>query len=152
HLGAKFVEIQLFHKVRRQGARAIKEKTVAILGRRFGDDEVHDDFALRRKQRGKKWFARCQLRHVVGDEPVKKPPRIVAGDLAHTAMGKKSCLHAKSLGLPRPSLARTRGGTEEPSSRPCHVLEELPGGHVFKNVSRQPLRGFLSMRRGWLIA
>jgi hypothetical protein len=53
---------------------------------------------LRREQRGKGRLARRDLGHVVGYKSVEKAPGVVADDLHHSAVWKKSCLHAKSLG------------------------------------------------------
>src|SRR5262249_17852999 len=97
-LGAQFVEIQLFHKVWCQRTRAIEEEAAAILGQCFGDDEIDDDLALRGQQRGKRGLARRDLGRVIGHKPIEKESGGVSEDLHHAAIGKKSCLHAKSLG------------------------------------------------------
>ena len=75
HLGAQFVEVELLHQRRRQRPRAIEEKAAAVLGRRFGDDEIDDDLALRRQQRGEAGWPGRDLGHVVGDKPVEKRAR-----------------------------------------------------------------------------
>ncbi len=98
HLGPQLVEIELFHQRADQRLRRIEKKAATILGRRFGDDEVDDDLALRRQQCGKARMARGDLGHIVGDEAIEEAPGVVADDLDHAAIGEKSCLHANSLG------------------------------------------------------
>ena len=52
-LGAQLVEIELFHERGGKRARAIEKEAAAVVGHGLGDDEIHDDLALRREQRGK---------------------------------------------------------------------------------------------------
>ncbi len=50
-LGAQFVETELVGEALRQRARAVDQETAAMAGRRFGDQEIGNDLALRRQQR-----------------------------------------------------------------------------------------------------
>ncbi len=97
HLGAQLVEIELVHQRRRERARAVEEEAAAVRRRRLGHDEIHDDLALRRQQRGKARLLRADLADIVGGEPVEEAPGVVAGDLHHAAVGKKRCLHRISM-------------------------------------------------------
>ena len=67
-------------------------------GRRFGDDEVGNDLALRGQQRAEPRLAGLEVVDVGGDEAVEKVSRAVADDLDHAAVGKKGSFHA--LGFP----------------------------------------------------
>ena len=61
HLGAQLVEVELSHQIARERARTIEKKAAAVLRRRFRDDAIDDDLALRREQGGK---ARSSRRHL----------------------------------------------------------------------------------------
>ena len=61
HLGAQLVKIQPVDKAEGKRARAVEKEAAAVLGRSFGDDEVHDDLALGSKQGGE---GRALRRHL----------------------------------------------------------------------------------------
>ena len=71
-LGAQLVETELVGEALRQRARAIDQEAAAMAGGGFGDQEIHDDLALRRQQGAKPAEAGPQQRHVRGDEAVEK--------------------------------------------------------------------------------
>ena len=68
-----------------------------MTGGGLGDQEIHYDLALRRQQCAEPAETGRELRHVGGDEPVEKIPRILARDLDYAAVGKKRCLHQELL-------------------------------------------------------
>ena len=95
HLGAQLVEIELLDERRRERARAIEEEAAAVLGRRLGDDEIDDDLALRRQQRGEARLRRASPWSMsVVSSPLRKVARVGAGDLDHAAVGEKCRFHA----------------------------------------------------------
>jgi hypothetical protein len=60
-----------------------------MAGRRFRDQEVHDDLALRRQQRAESAQARLQLVDIGRDEAIEEVARILARDLDHAPVRKK---------------------------------------------------------------
>ncbi len=85
-LGAQLVEIEPLHQRRRERARAIEEKAAAVGGGRLRQDEIDDDLALRREQRGKAGPLRRHPVDVAGDQAVEELARVVAGDLDDAAI------------------------------------------------------------------
>ena len=63
---AQFVEINLATRAV-QSARHIEKKSAAVFRRGLGDDEIGDDFALRRQQRAKPRRSGRELENVGGD-------------------------------------------------------------------------------------
>ena len=118
YLGAQLVEVEFFDQRRGLRLRNVEKKPAAILCRRFDDDEVGNDFALRRQQRAKTRLARLQVEDVGGDKPVEKTPRAIAGDLDHAAIGEKSSSHALSF----PGIAME-------TMAPAHAAQGWPSRH-----------------------
>ena len=113
-LGAQLVEIEPLHQRRRERARAVEEEAAAVGGRRLGQDEIDDDLALRRQQRGKAGPRRRHLGDVAGDQPVEEFARVVAGNLDDAAVGKQRCFHDGCLigtcQVLQPNVRRSRAG------------------------------------------
>ena len=81
----------------RERARAVEEEAAAVGGLGLDGDEIGDDLALRRQQRGKAGMAGLDLAEVGGHQPVEEFAALVAGDLDHAAIGKKRCFHDRYL-------------------------------------------------------
>ena len=64
-----------------------------MAGRGLGDQEVHDDLALRRQQRAEPAKTGREQRHVGRDQAVEEVARVLARDLDHAPVGKKRCFH-----------------------------------------------------------
>ena len=60
-----------------------------MAGRRFRNQEIDDDLALRRQQRTESPQARLEPLEIGGDEAVEEVARILARDLDHAPVGKK---------------------------------------------------------------
>ena len=85
---AQLVEIEFVDQRFHALARNVEKKAAAVLGRRFGGDEVGDDLALRCQERAKARGTRAKLQHVGADKPMQKASRLVAGDLYHSPVRK----------------------------------------------------------------
>ncbi len=93
HLGAQLVEVEPLGQRRRERARTVEKKSAPVGGLGLGQNEVGDDLALRRQQRGKARVRRIDRIHVGGDEAVEELPGFLAHDLDHATIGKERCLH-----------------------------------------------------------
>src|SRR6185437_9882607 len=82
-VGAQPVERELVGESLREHFRAIDQKAAAMTGRRLGDQEIYDDFTLRRQQRAETPQSRLQPRDICGDEAVEKVTGGFACDLDH---------------------------------------------------------------------
>ena len=105
-LGAQFIEVEFFDERCDERPRRIEKEAAAVRRRRFGHEEIGNDFALRRQQRAKARRAGRELEHVGCDEPMQKIPRTVAGHLDDAAVREEGGLHA-ILVLIGQSLARS---------------------------------------------
>ncbi len=72
HLGAQLVEIELLREVVGQRFRAIDEEAAAVIRAGFDHEEIGDDLALRRQQRGVARSARRQRLDIAGHKVVEK--------------------------------------------------------------------------------
>ncbi len=66
-----------------------------MAGRRFGDQEIHNYFALWRQQRPESPEAGPKQRNICRDEAVEEVARVLAADLDHAPVGEKRRFHAK---------------------------------------------------------
>ena len=96
-LGAQLVEVEPLHQRGSERARAVEEEAAAVGGLGLDRDEIGDDLALRRQQRGKAGMAGLDLADVGGHQPVEEFAALVARDLDHAAVGKKRCFHDRYL-------------------------------------------------------
>lgn len=88
-LGPQLVEFQLGGEAVGKRLRAIDQEPAAMTGRRFRDQKIHDDLALRRQQRAESAEARLQLVDIGRDEAIEEVARILARDLDHAPVRKK---------------------------------------------------------------
>ena len=65
--------------------------TAAVTGRSFGDEEIHDDLALRRQERAEAPEAGPHQCDVGRDQAVEEVARILAAHLDDAAIGQKRC-------------------------------------------------------------
>ena len=93
HPRPQLVEVELGDEHGRERAWKVEEKAAAIFGRRFDDNEIGNDLALRREEGAKARRPRRQLEDVGADQAMEKVPRVVAGDFDHAAVRQKGSLH-----------------------------------------------------------
>src|SRR5208282_344688 len=106
--GTQLVEVELVEKRLGERSRDVKKKAAAVPHRRFDDDEIGDDLALRRQQRAETCLARAELEDIGANEPMEKAPRVFAGNLEHAAVREKGSLHASRLSWHRTPNLRCR--------------------------------------------
>ncbi len=68
-----------------------------MAARRFRDQEIDGDLALRRQQRAEPAEPGLEQRHVDRDQAVEKVACVLAGYLDHPPVGKKRCFHKRLL-------------------------------------------------------
>ena len=81
NLGAQLVETELVGEALCQRAGSVDQEAAAMASRRFGDDEIDHDLALRRQQRAEPAEPRANQRHIRGDEAVEKVAGVLAAHL-----------------------------------------------------------------------
>ena len=92
-LGAELVEVELVGEALRQRTGQVEQEAAAVAGRGLGDEEIHDDLALRRQQRAETCQARGDLRHIGRHQAVEEIARVLAAHLDDAAIRQKRCFH-----------------------------------------------------------
>lgn len=89
-LGAQAVEAEALDEVGRERRRAVDEERQAGVDGRLHHQEVEQDLALRRQQRGVARLAGAEALDVIGQEPLQKAVGVGARDPDHPAVGEIS--------------------------------------------------------------
>ena len=95
HLGAELVHGEALRQGRGALGLAI-EKEAAF--RVFHDEEIEEEFALRRQQRRIDGFAGARALYIVGDETLQKGAHIRAGEAQDAAFGQDCRFEAGRFG------------------------------------------------------
>ena len=122
--GAELVEVELVHQRLGDGARHVDEEAAAVLRRRFDDDEIGDDLALRGQQRAEARLAGTEIEDIGADEPMQKAPRVVAGNLEHAAVGKKGGLYTSRLSWHRDTETKVPAASAQVAGQACCRLSQ----------------------------
>ena len=108
-----------------------------MAGRRFGDQEIHRDLALRRQQRTEPAEAWAKQRNVRRDEAIEKVAGLDAADLDDAPVGKKRCFHKEFSGkvlfeVVVEVVGKTQVADTTPQRKTLRYWEQGPYGIRFR--------------------
>ena len=113
---AQLVEVKLVDHRLGERSRQVEEEAAAVMSRRFDDDEVCNNLALRRQQRTEARCPRRELEDIGADKTVQKVARVIARNLDHAAVGSRAAFIERTF----PSIQLKLG------CRPVSLKSEAP--------------------------